>query len=144
MIDHEPTRINRGTNGMMLEKDRKKSPKIIVGLTGTNALKLEHVFRQMGWRVSAAHGADETRIVAERCRAAVVVLPVGQFGESGFLTCVKLVAAMPKTRVWLVGPAEEEHERFALFAGAAGYLPDGMSAAEMAEVMSQPHAPTVR
>lgn len=144
MTVHESTRLNRDTNGMMLEKDRKKTPKIIVALTGTTALKLEHAFRQMGWRVSAASGADETRLVAERCRAAVVVLPVSQFAESGFLTCVKLVAAMPKTRVWLVGPAEEEHERFALFAGAVGYLPDGMSVAEMAEEMSQPFAPTVR
>jgi len=144
MTNHELTLLNRDTNGMVLEKDRKKTPKIIVALTGTIALKLEHAFRQMGWRVSAASGADETRIVAERCRAAVVVLPVAQFAESGFLTCVKLVAAMPKTRVWLVGPAEEEHERFALFAGAAGYLPDGISVAEMAEVMSQPFAPTVR
>gem|GEM_PF-2433743 len=127
-----------------MEKDRKKMPKIIVGMTGTKALKIEHAFRQMGWRVSAADGATETRALAQQCRASVVVLHVGQFAESGFLTCAKLVLEMPKARVWLVGPAEEELERFALFAGAAGYLPEGMSTTEMAEVMSRPHAPTSR
>ena len=141
---NEPTGTILDNTGMGTEKDRKKMPKIIVGLTGTTALKLEHTFRQMGWRVSAANGAAETRATAQRCRAAVVVLPVSQFAESGFLTCVKLVAAMPKTRVWLVGPADEEHERFALFAGAVGYLSEGMSVQDMAEIMSQPHAPTAR
>ncbi len=125
-----------------MEKDRKKMPKIIVGMTGTKALKIEHAFRQLGWRVSAADGATETRALAQKCRAAVVVLGVDQFAESGFLTCAKLVLEMPEASVWLVGPAEEELERFALFAGAAGYLPEGMSTAEMAEVMSQPHAST--
>ncbi len=144
MTIHEPTRPNWDSKGQILEMDRKKTPKIIVALTGTTALKLEHAFRQMGWRVSAATGAEETRATAQRCRAAVVVLPVSQFAETGFLTCAKLVAAMPKTRVWLVGPAEEELERFALFAGAAGYLTEGMSVPDMAEAMSQWHAPTVR
>ncbi len=140
MNANEPSRLFFERNGM--EKDRKKMPKIIVGMTGTTALKLEHAFRQMGWRVSAADGASETRAMAHKCRASAVVLHVDQFAESGFLTCAKLVLEMPKTQVWLVGPAEEELERFALFAGAAGYLPVGMSVLEMAEVMSQPHAPT--
>ena len=144
MIANESKRFKMDTTGVILEKDRKKMPKIIVGLRGTTALKIEHAFRQMGWRVSAADGADETRAVAERCRAAVVILPVSQFAESGFLTCAKLVAAMPKTRVWLVGPAEEELERFALFAGATGYFSDSSSVRDMAEAMSQPHAPTAR
>ena len=144
MNTHEPTRPTWGLKGTILEMDRKKMPKVIVALTGTTALKLEHAFRQLCWRVSAANGADDTRLTAERCRAAVVVLPVSQFAESGFLTCVKLVAAMPKTRVWLVGPAEEEQERFALFAGAAGYLSEGMSVPDMADAMSQWHAPTAR
>ena len=144
MNANESTRFKMDTTGVILEKDRKKMPKIIVGLRGTTALKIEHAFRQMGWRVSAADGADETRAVAERCRAAVVILPVSQFAESGFLTCAKLVAAMPKTRVWLVGPAEEELERFALFAGAAGYFSDSLSVRDMAEAMSRPHAPTAR
>ena len=124
--------------------DRKKMPKIIVGMSGTKALKIEHAFRQMGWRVSAADGGTETRVLAQKCRASVVVLHVDQFAESGFLTCAKLVLDMPKASVWLVGPADEELERFALFAGAAGYLADGMSTAEMAELMSQPHAPSSR
>ena len=140
MNTNESTRLSAERSGM--EKDRKKMPKIIVGMTGTKALKIEHAFRQMGWRVSAADGASETRALAKKCRAAVVVLAASQFAESGFLTCAKLVIDMPKARVWLVGPAEEELERFALFAGAAGYLPEGMSTADMAEVMSQPHAPT--
>ena len=144
MNANESTRFKMDTTGVILEKDRKKMPKIIVGLRGTTALKIEHAFRQMGWRVSAADGADETRAVAERCRAAVVILPVSQFAESGFLTCAKLVAAMPKTRVWLVGPAEEELERFALFAGAAGYFSENSSVRDMAEAMSRPHAPTAR
>ena len=140
MNANESSRVFGERSGM--EKDRKKMPKIIVGMTGTKALKIEHAFRQLGWRVSAADGATETRALAHKCRASVVVLHVDQFAESGFLTCAKLVLEMPAASVWLVGPAEEELERFALFAGAAGYLPDGMSTAEMAELMSQPHAPS--
>ena len=56
--------------------------------------------------------------MAHRCKAAVVVLPVAPLAESGFLTCAKLVLSMPKTRIYLIGPDDEELERFALFAGA--------------------------
>ena len=85
MNTNEPTGLFAERNPV--EKDRKKASKIIVGLTGTLALRVEHAFRQMGWRVSAADGAMEARVATQRCKASLVVLPASQFSESGFLTC---------------------------------------------------------
>ena len=64
-----------------------------------------------------------------------MLLPVAPLAESGFLTCAKLVLSMPKTRIYLVGPDEEELERFALFAGAAGYFAETASPTEIADAI---------
>ena len=78
----------------------------------------------------------EIRKKAHGGRAAAVVLPVSAFaGESAFLTCAKLVRSLPMSRVVLVGPASEECERFALFAGAAGYVSDTATADEIAAIL---------
>jgi len=107
------------------------APKIVLGRLGTMNEALESQFRQEGWRVGSAAEADDLRTIAHRCKAAVVLLPVAPLAESGFLTCAKLVLSMPKTRIYLVGPDEEELERFALFAGAAGYFAETVSPSDI-------------
>jgi len=111
------------------------APKIVLGQLGNLNRELDARFRDAGWRVGSAGEADSLRTMAQRCRAAVVLLPVAPLAESGFLTCAKLVLSMPKTRIYLIGPDEEELERFALFAGAAGYFAENTSANEIVEAI---------
>ena len=108
------------------------APKIVLGRLGSLNEGLEAHFRNLGWRVGSASEGDTVRTMAHRCKAAVVVLPVAPLAESGFLTCAKLVLSMPKTRIYLVGPDDEELERFALFAGAAGYFAETADPATIA------------
>jgi DNA-binding response OmpR family regulator len=119
------------------EKDRVLSPKIVLGMMdGPLATSLESYFHDLGWRVCKADSTSEVRRMAHGGRAASVVLPVDAFvGESAFLTCAKLVRSLPKVKVVLVGPDSEESERFALFAGAAGYVPETTSASTVAKLL---------
>lgn len=116
--------------------ERKKMPKLVIGLIrGELARALDAHFKQLGWRVCSADTSGEVRAKAHGGRAAAVVLPTAAFeAESGFLTCAKLVCALPKTRIVLVGP--EESEGLALFAGAAGYVSDTATTAEIAAVIA--------
>ncbi len=104
--------------------DRSKAPRVVLATAGARTPEWDRVFRRLGWEVAAADG-DATRRVAHRLRATAVVLPVEPGTESGLLTCAKLVRELPMCRVVLVGPANEELERFALFAGAAAYVVEG-------------------
>jgi len=117
--------------------ERFLTPKLLIGMIdGEIARALEQHFKAQGWRVCAADSTAEIRRKAHGGRAAAVVLPVTAFlGESAFLTCAKLVRSLPKVRVVLVGPASEECERFALFAGAAGYVSDTASASVIAKLV---------
>jgi len=113
---------------------RMKAPRlVIVRHLGEKAVALDDYFRQLGWCVKIAEDGANARKLANRAQA--VVLPVGGRCESGFLTCAKLVAAQPDVRVVLIGPADEEQERFALFAGAAAYVTDAMPMAEVARLI---------
>ncbi len=120
------------------DTEKKRLPKLVIGLIrGELARGLENQFRQLGWRVCSADTSEEVRAKAFGGRAAAVVLPAAVFaGESGFLTCAKLVRALPKTRVVLVGPDTEECERLALFAGAAGYVEETATVAELAAAVT--------
>jgi DNA-binding NarL/FixJ family response regulator len=104
--------------------DRSKAPRVVLATAGAHTPEWERVFRRLGWEVAAAEGEDPRR-VAHRLRATAVVLPVEPGTESGLLTCAKLVRELPMCRVVLVGPENEELERFALFAGAAAYVVEG-------------------
>jgi hypothetical protein len=119
------------------EKERVLTPKIVLGMMdGPLAASLEKYFLDLGWRVCTVNSTSEVRRKAHGGRAAAVVIPVAAFvGESAFLTCAKLVRSLPKVKVVLVGPDSEEQERFALFAGAAGYVPDTTSASEVAKLL---------
>ena len=43
-------------------------------------------------------------------------------GESGYLTCAKLIRSLPGVRVVMVGPESKRYARFAKFVGAVAYL----------------------
>jgi DNA-binding NarL/FixJ family response regulator len=87
------------------------------------ANSLAALFRELGWTVITNASGKETRKLAMRAKAQVVVLPCNSSPESGWLSAAKLSKCEPKIRVVLIGldsgPAEEE---FALFAGASAYL----------------------
>jgi hypothetical protein len=129
-----------GTSNSTSGADRKKMPKVVIGLIhGELARVLEVHFRNLGWRVCIADTALEMRAKAHGGRASVVVVPVTAFDtESAFLTCAKLVNGLPKARVFLVGPDSVESERFALFAGAAGYIPETTTASELIRLINGP------
>ena len=104
--------------------DRSKAPRVVLATAGARTPEWDRVFRRLGWEVAVADG-EESRRIAHRLRATAVVLPVEPGTESGLLTCAKLVRELPMCRVVLVGPENEELERFALFAGAAAYVVEG-------------------
>lgn len=117
--------------------DRHTAPKLVLGLIhGELARGLELQFKAAGWRVSSADTAAELRAKAEGGKAAAIVLPVSACGgESGYLTCAKLVQTLPGVRVVMVGPESKRYARFAKFAGAAAYLPDTATTAELAKAI---------
>jgi DNA-binding response OmpR family regulator len=118
---------------MSPDVEKKNAPKLVIGLIrGEMARGLEAHFKQIGWRVCSADSGHELRERTRGGRATAVVLPVSAEGiESGFLTCAKLIRVMPKTRFVLVGPLSDENERLARFAGAAGYVTETATTAEL-------------
>jgi DNA-binding NarL/FixJ family response regulator len=117
--------------------DRRTAPKLVIGLIhGESARGLELHFRSAGWRVCSADTAAELRDKALGSKAAAIVLPATACGgESGYLTCAKLVRSLPDVRVVMVGPDSKRYARFARFAGAAAYLPDTATTAELVKVL---------
>jgi DNA-binding NarL/FixJ family response regulator len=117
--------------------DRRTAPKLVIGLIhGEQARGLELHFKAAGWRVCSADTTAELRAKAEGSQAAAIVLPVSACGgESGYLTCAKLIRSLPGVRVVMVGPESKRHARFAKFAGAAAYLPETATPAELARAI---------
>jgi DNA-binding NarL/FixJ family response regulator len=108
------------------EAARKKTPRLVLGATSLPSVAVT-ALQEVGWVVTMAASNVHARRLAHKGRGTVVVLHVDGPDESGLLTCAKLVREMPKVRVVLVGPDDEETERFARFAGAAAYLPAGIT-----------------
>jgi DNA-binding response OmpR family regulator len=121
---------NRTGNAVCLPRNpdasRKKAPRLVLGVTGPGGpAEAAFALHKLGWEITtAATGADARRLAC-KSRSAAVILPVDGVDESGLLTCAKLARANSKVRVVLVGPDDEEMERFALFAGAMAYVPVG-------------------
>jgi DNA-binding response OmpR family regulator len=79
-------------------------------------------FRQRGWDVYLV-GGPEVRRLARDLPSATVVLDAELPGESGWLTCDKLVRDVPGLRVILVASAPaSEDARMAEFVGAAALV----------------------
>lgn len=117
---------------------RHTAPKLVIGLIhGELARGLELHFKAAGWRVCSADTAAELRDKALGSRAGAIVLPVSACGgESGFLTCAKLIRSLPNVRVVMVGPEGKRYARFAKFVGAAAYMPDTATTAELVKAIS--------
>ncbi len=114
---------------------RRKAPRLVLGLAGELAGVVESHFRGLGWDVTnAATGAEAGRL-ARRGKATAVVLAAEAAAESGILTCAKLSLVRPHPRVVLVGPEDQRLMRFARFAGAVGYLPNGAGVAAVARAV---------
>jgi DNA-binding response OmpR family regulator len=114
---------------------RKKTPRLVLGLTAELASVIESHFRGLGWDVThAATGAEAGRL-ARRSKATAVVLAAETATESGLLTCAKLSLVRPHPRVVLVGPEDQRLMRYARLAGAVGYLPEGAGVAAVARAV---------
>lgn len=115
----------------------RAAPKLVIGLIrGELARGLELHFRAAGWRVCSADTTAELRRKAQGSKAAAIVLPAAACrGESGFLTCAKLIRSLPGVRVVMVGPACPTSVRFARFVGAAAYVPETASAEDLAKAI---------
>jgi hypothetical protein len=95
------------------------------------AEELRAHFAGQGWDVHVARSGCETRRLAgKHSPAAVVLVAEPTQGESGWLTCGKLLLEKPHQRVVLLGDdISPESQRRAAFVGAAVYLPVTASAA---------------
>ena len=85
------------------------------------AASVSRSFRRLGWTVSQAQTGPAARQLARTLLADLVVLAIDLPGESGWLTCAKLIGERPGTHAVLIGdnlaPTDPE---FARFVGAAG------------------------
>lgn len=127
----------RGTSTLtpiLPREPRKKTPRLVLGLTADLAGAVEGYFRDLGWDVTHAAGADAGRL-ARRNKATAVVLTTETVTESGLLTCAKLSLVRPHPRVVLVGPEDARLRRYARLAGAVGYLPEGAGVAAVARAV---------
>jgi DNA-binding response OmpR family regulator len=88
--------------------------------------------RRAGWRVFRAATIDSVRDLAHRVGPEVVVLPADGSDESGWLTCAKLLEAMPGLRAIVVGKPTADGTEFARFIGAT-LVPGDASAEELAD-----------
>ena len=85
---------------------------------------VSRAFRRLGWEVHAATTGPEARRLARQLAPDVLVMAAELEGESGWLTCHKVLSEQPRVKVFLVGdrsrPANGE---FASFVGAVALLP---------------------
>jgi CheY-like chemotaxis protein len=80
-------------------------------------------FRRLGWDTYTARTGPEARRLARMLGAGLVVLDADLPGESGWLTCAKLVHELPLVKVVLVADgADARQEQFATFAGASALV----------------------
>jgi DNA-binding response OmpR family regulator len=75
-------------------------------------------FRQLGWDVYQAWAGDEVRRLAWMFRPDLILLSVDIAGESGWLTCAKVLLEQPGTRIVLVGSDTPRNRAMADFVGA--------------------------
>jgi DNA-binding response OmpR family regulator len=76
-------------------------------------------FRRLGWDVYLSQTGPEARRLARMMEADMVLLDVGLYDESGWLTCAKLTHECPRASVVLVGNKSDARSRaLAQFVGA--------------------------
>jgi DNA-binding response OmpR family regulator len=89
--------------------------------------------RKSGWRVHRVADCNALRDLTCHMTPNVVVLPADGPDESGWLTCAKLMRAIPRLRVLVVGEPTGEATRLARFLGAEAPVPADIGAAELAD-----------
>lgn len=114
---------------------RCRTRRVIVG-TGLppEYSRLADRLSEFGWETVPAINSQEARQLAYQTRAAYVLLSANPpSDESGPLVCYKLMQAVPKVKVVVVGPDQPAWEQRSRFAGANGYLPETMNLDELAQ-----------
>jgi ActR/RegA family two-component response regulator len=116
----------------------RKALRLVLGLGETPYAKAaEAHFTALGWDVTVAKTPKEARKLAMKQRASAAVLAADLGPESGWLSSVKLTRARPGTRVVLVGKVRTgEMERFAAFAGAAGFVAETEGVCRLVKVLA--------
>jgi DNA-binding response OmpR family regulator len=89
--------------------------------------------RASGWRVHRVADGEALRRLACRMTPEVVVLPADGTDESGWLTCAKLLTAIPRPRVIVVGELTADAAELARFIGAEAPVPANTCATELVD-----------
>ena len=117
-----PTHLPGGHSS---DRSLNRAARVVVALRNSpHARPIQDAFRHQGWEVHVAYGDTDARRLVRQVRPLASVLcarPAN--GESGWLTCKKLLMERPALRVILVAanPTPEE-SRLAEFVGAAAYV----------------------
>lgn len=111
-------------NPLVSPPKTRKANRVVLALADNPFAKAaEAHFASAGWDVVWATSSKEGRKWAQKHRAHVAILAVDLGPESGWLSSVKLVKAVPNARVVLVGKERSAGvDQFARFAGAAGFV----------------------
>jgi CheY-like chemotaxis protein len=109
-------------NFTTLSRARQLRPRLVLAHHDpVYATSVSRAFRMMGWDACLALTGPAARRLVRKLRADLVVLATNLPGESGWLTCAKLIEERPRTRVVLVSDDLDEADlEFARFVGAAG------------------------
>jgi DNA-binding response OmpR family regulator len=111
----------------------RPAPGVVLALPESPlAAATAEALRRDGWRVYRAATGEDARRLTGRCRLDAAVLSADNRGESGWLTCAKLLRAQPWLRVILVGERSPDGLRFAQFVGAEELVPPSAGAAGLA------------
>jgi CheY-like chemotaxis protein len=104
-------------------------PRLIVAHADAAYVALvSRAFRRLGWDVHSAATGPEARRLARQLAPEVLVLAAELEGESGWLTCHKVLSEQPRVKVFLVGDnARPGNGEFAHFVGAVALLPQSDS-----------------
>jgi DNA-binding response OmpR family regulator len=107
------------------QKSRISSPNVIFALSNSDLRRsVASLLEARGWRFRHIQQQDALRRKVSKMFPAVVVLPVENKMESGWLMCAKLRMGQPHLRVILIGKVTPENERLAEFVGAEKLLPE--------------------
>jgi DNA-binding response OmpR family regulator len=83
-------------------------------------------FRRLGWDAYTARTGPEARRLSRMLGAGLVVLAADLPGETGWLTCAKLVHELPMVKVVLVADTPDaRQEQLAEFVGASSLVDGG-------------------
>jgi DNA-binding response OmpR family regulator len=96
-------------------------------------------YRRLGWDVYPAQSGPEARRLARMLEPDVVVLDTPLEGESAWLTCAKLTAERPETRVVLVVEDTPNVQQRAALVGASVVVTrtEGLALLQPARVLAE-------